>query len=168
MRRSFIPNQPEKVLPEQVERDQQLLLEVLQSLLALCCSSFPLPPDETPPYHQPLLNMLSSKTRALLELSCLLEAARQSLACIRLGLLSPCSKRLLTLTYLLRRLLALTLSHEETCCSLPPEETDCSLPSEETCCALPSEETGCSLPPEETYRSLPPEETPLFSYCLWT
>ncbi|GJZ80986.1 hypothetical protein Tco_0645980 [Tanacetum coccineum] len=35
MRRCFIPNHPEKVLPKQVERDQELLLEVLQRLLAL-------------------------------------------------------------------------------------------------------------------------------------
>ncbi|GJZ11736.1 hypothetical protein Tco_0546495 [Tanacetum coccineum] len=54
--------------------------------------------------------------------------------------------------YLLRRLLALTLPPEETCCSLPLEETGFS---------LPPEETGCSLPLEETCYSLPPEETPL-------
>ncbi|GJT04097.1 hypothetical protein Tco_0838559 [Tanacetum coccineum] len=36
-----------------------------------------------------ILPGLSSKTRALWELSCLLEAARQSLACIRLCLLCP-------------------------------------------------------------------------------
>ncbi|GJT00497.1 hypothetical protein Tco_0821666 [Tanacetum coccineum] len=36
-----------------------------------------------------ILHGLSSKTRALWELSCLLEAARQSLACIRLCLVCP-------------------------------------------------------------------------------
>ncbi|GJQ95141.1 hypothetical protein Tco_0006280, partial [Tanacetum coccineum] len=56
----------------------------------------------------------SSNTKALWKLSCLLEAARQSLACIRLGLRG-------IVLCLLSGLLALTLPSEET--PLPPEET---------------------------------------------
>ncbi|GKF84568.1 hypothetical protein Tco_0249466 [Tanacetum coccineum] len=48
---------------------------------------------------------LSSKTRALWKLSCLLEAARQSLTCIRLGLRGQSC-----------------LHAPRECCSLPPEE----------------------------------------------
>ncbi|GKD01826.1 hypothetical protein Tco_1172100, partial [Tanacetum coccineum] len=89
----------------------------------------------------------SSKTRALWKLSCLLEAARQSLACIRLGLRGQSC-----------------LHAPRDCCSLPPEETSCSLPLEETSCSLPPEETSCSLPPEET--SSPCLLRRLAAFCL--
>ncbi|GKE79898.1 hypothetical protein Tco_1549898, partial [Tanacetum coccineum] len=73
---------------------------------------------------------LSFKTRALWKLSCLLKAAPQSLACIRLGLQGQSFLHALStgcgpdvcairtsywpLPYLLRRLLTLTLPPEET------------------------------------------------------
>ncbi|GJT86055.1 hypothetical protein Tco_1067772 [Tanacetum coccineum] len=163
-------------LPEQVQRDQELLPKVLQRLLILRYSSFPLPSDETPSYYQPFLKSIhyillgrSSKTRALWKLSCLLEAARQSLACIRLDLqgqscLHAPSTSIFSVLTPVETMLYLLHRH----CSLPPEETSCSLPPEETSCSLPPEETSCSLPPEETSCSLPPEETLLLSYCLWT
>ncbi|GKE59813.1 hypothetical protein Tco_1510180, partial [Tanacetum coccineum] len=129
-----------------------------------------------------------SKTRASWKLSCLLEAARQSLACIRLDLQGQsclhapstgcgpdvCALRTSYVNFqrdccsLPPEETSCSLPLEETSCSLPPEETSCSLPLEETSCSLPPEKTSCSLPPEETSCSLPPEETLLLSYCLWT
>ncbi|GJU86576.1 hypothetical protein Tco_1294122 [Tanacetum coccineum] len=77
---------------------------------------------------------LSFKTRALWKLSCLLKAAPQSLACIRLGLQGQsflhapstgCGPDVCIALCLLSGLLALTLPPEETrdCWPLPPEET---------------------------------------------
>ncbi|GKA59404.1 hypothetical protein Tco_0758717 [Tanacetum coccineum] len=108
---------------------------------------------------------ISSKTRSLWELSCLLEAACQSLTCIKLGHQgqsfphAPSTGCGPDVCAIRTSYTGCSLPPEETGCSLPPEETGCSLLPEETCCSLPLEETGCSLPPEETSCSLPPEET---------
>ncbi|GKA65934.1 retrovirus-related pol polyprotein from transposon TNT 1-94 [Tanacetum coccineum] len=103
-----------------------------------------------------ILPGLSSKTQVLWKLSCLLEAARQSLACIRLCLM--CQSCLLGAT---RTSYSLPLA--ETGYSLHPEGTSYSLPPEGTSCSLPPAETGYSLPPERTSCSLPLEGT---SYSL--
>ncbi|GJZ38826.1 hypothetical protein Tco_0585389 [Tanacetum coccineum] len=76
-----------------------------------------------------ILPGLSAKTRVLWKLSCLLEAARQSLACIRLCLM--CQSCL--------------LGAGRTSYSLPPEETGYSLPVEGASYSLPLKETSYSL-----------------------
>ncbi|GKB89912.1 hypothetical protein Tco_0962184 [Tanacetum coccineum] len=181
MRRCFIPNQPEKLLPEQVEKDQQLLLEVLQRLLAL--SAGPLDIRASPSalrqhvsrWHVSDL-VFGVKVVSILQV---LVVDQMFVPFVHptsvVSVLTPIETMLYLLCrhcylppertagpYLLRRLrlLALTLPPEETTAlTLPPEETCCSSSLEETDCSLPLEETGCSLPFEETCYFLPPEET---------
>ncbi|GKE51752.1 hypothetical protein Tco_1486908 [Tanacetum coccineum] len=121
-----------------------------------------------------ILHGLSSKTRVLWKLSCLLEAARQSLACIRLCLMcQSCLLRAGRTSYSLPpeetgyslpvEGASYSLPYEGTSCSLPPKGTSYSLPPEEASYSLPAEGTRCSLPLERTSYSLPLKET---SYSL--
>ncbi|GKD46846.1 hypothetical protein Tco_1271491 [Tanacetum coccineum] len=106
---------------------------------------------------------LSSETRVLWKLSCLLEAARQSLTCIRLCLRGQSCLHAPSTVRGSDVWTSYSLSLAETGYSLPPEETSCSLPLEGTSYSLPLEESSCSLPLKETSYSLPLEGT---SYSL--
>ncbi|GJV35429.1 hypothetical protein Tco_1407906 [Tanacetum coccineum] len=177
---------PKKLLPEQVERDQQLLLEVLQRLLALCCSNFfTLPPgilNETPTTSNNhgskhvfgIYRYFEVEQSPFSKLSDLspheydsaagpldIRASPSALSTLVVGMYqtwSSGSKLSPFFKYWLWiRRTALTLPPEETTAlTLPPEETCCSLSLEETDCSLPPEETDCSLPLEETCYFLPP------------
>ncbi|GJY07082.1 hypothetical protein Tco_0374136 [Tanacetum coccineum] len=95
---------------------------------------------------------LSSETRVLWKLSCLLEVARQSLTCIRLCLRGQSCLHVPS-----------TVRGSDVCAIRTSYETSCSLPLEGTSYSLPLEESSCSLPLKGASYSLPLDET---SYAL--